>query len=139
MKKQPHFGNINISLFFCICLLSTIFLSPFMLDKLTDPNSVPISPTRFQFIKISSEDMFLQGITRNETLNDNTSDDLIFVPEPRQNIPLQAKKKDNGADSTIRTGFTVSVDQEDKKVKYSEKYQMIGTLFDMKAAFRYGG
>jgi len=139
MEKKTYFGPINISLILSICLLSAFFFSPSMLNKLSDPDSVPISPTRFQFMKISYEDMFLPGMIQNETLHDTTREELIQQQELSQNIPISSKKIDTDADSTIRTGFTVSVDQEDNKVKYSEKYQMIGTLFDIKAAFQYGG
>ncbi|GEM_PF-2423902 len=138
MKNIFQITKKNASLFLYIILLMTLIISPSMLNRLADPDSVPISPTRFQFIRISSDDIFM-SVTQNITSDNTPVDKNSQILESKQIYPSNIIKPENDADSTIRTGFVVSVDQVDKKVRYTEKYQMIGTLFDINAAFQYAG
>ncbi len=114
-------------------------LSPAILNEYADFGDRLISPTKYQFLFVSSDDILLPGALQDMTTPVQTIDSLIPDRDADLKNRVQEGEQNDDADSSIRTGFTVSVDQPDKKVRYAERYQMIGTLFDMKASFAYNG
>ncbi|MBN1167986.1 MAG: hypothetical protein JXA44_12790 [Methanospirillaceae archaeon] len=121
------------------CMQYAALLSPAILNGYADSGERLISPTRYQFLSISSDDILLPGTLQDMNKPVQTVDASIHHTEAEIQNSIKEKKQDGDADSSIRTGFSVSVDQPEKKVRYAEEYQMIGTLFDMKASFAYNG